>query len=103
MDSARLLDSRLALVAGTALTTAAACFASTYLARGASNSSAASPDETKSDDEDKEEEDGKRYETKKEYYSPVTGTWETRDEDDDDKTKCVAGLSTRCSSTRVHH
>lgn len=90
MDTARLLDSRIALVASTALTTAAACFASTYLTRAASTASAP-PDENKSDDEDKEEGDGKRYETKKEYYSPVTGIWETRDEDDDDKTKCALG------------
>lgn len=84
-------------LAGTALTTATLSLVLSYflLHRPTSTAAAAAQDATKPDsssdddkDKDKDDDDDKdkkRYETKREFYSPQTGIWETREVNDEDK------------------
>lgn len=97
MESTRLLDSRWALVAGTALSTAAVCAAaSSYInqrrsarAAGAASTAVTSPEKGEDEEEDKE----KRFEVQKEYYNSQTGSWDSRDEGENDKSRCASARS----------
>ena len=81
----------LSLLIGAATSVTAVAVATSFLllsrtspSRGNGTLSASSPNPAKPGKADASgSEDGKRYDTKKEFYNPLTGRWDARDEDEE--------------------